>query len=52
MVTDTGCAKQEAGKFDVDMKVHLANNTHLNDDPMTREWIVFAPYINNVDCSK
>ncbi|KAI4470615.1 skeletor-related [Holotrichia oblita] len=54
VVTVSGCKPPPIldFHFDVEMKVHLANDTHLNDDPMTREWIVFAPYINNIDCPK
>ncbi|KRT85621.1 hypothetical protein AMK59_1294 [Oryctes borbonicus] len=34
------------------MKIHFANDTHLNDEPMINQRIIFAPYINNIDCSK
>lgn len=51
VVTVNGC-QDILADFDVGMNVHLANDTHLNDEPMAREWIVFAPYINNINCPK
>ncbi|GJQ83272.1 hypothetical protein Trydic_g8864 [Trypoxylus dichotomus] len=51
IVSETGCQNAEVN-FNVEMKIHIANDTHLNDDPMIRQRIVFAPYINNINCPK